>query len=64
MSVSPDGKYVAAAYKTDKARLAILPTAGSGQVVQFDVPKTALFYVGIRWMPDSQTVVYRESDLK
>ncbi len=60
-SVSPDGKYLAALYRTDKPRLSVLPADGGEPIRQFDHVRTALFYVGIRWAPDSKTVVYRDS---
>ncbi len=61
MSVSPDGTFIAARYKTDKNRLAVIPIEGGEPVKQFDTPKTALFYVGIRWMPDSKAIAYRDT---
>lgn len=61
MSVSPDGNFIAALYKTDKARLAVISVDGGEPIKQFDIPKTAIFYVGIRWMPDGKAIAYRDS---
>ena len=60
MNVSPDGRYIACLQKTDNFRLAILAPDGA-LIKQFDVPKTALFYVGIKWTPDSKAIVYRDT---
>jgi len=61
MSFSPDGKYLAASYITDKQRLAIF-TSDTHQIVrQFELPKTGTLYMGSRWTPDSRAVTYRDN---
>jgi DNA-binding winged helix-turn-helix (wHTH) protein/Tol biopolymer transport system component len=61
VSVSPDGKYIAGGYRTDKSRLAVLPIDGGSPIKQFDFPKTATMYGGSRWTPDGKSVVYHDS---
>jgi DNA-binding winged helix-turn-helix (wHTH) protein/Tol biopolymer transport system component len=60
--VSPDGKFIAAQYRTDKRRLAILPIAGGQPLKLFDLPKSATTFGGIRWMPDGKAVVYYDTN--
>jgi Tol biopolymer transport system component len=60
VSFSPDGKYFAASYKTDKNRLAIFSAATNEVVRQFDLPKNATMSIGSRWTPDSRAVAYRD----
>jgi Tol biopolymer transport system component/DNA-binding winged helix-turn-helix (wHTH) protein len=57
-SVSPDGKFIGALYRTDKKRFAILPISGGQPLKQFDLPKSATFYGGGRWTPDGKAFVY------
>lgn len=61
-SFSPDGKYFAATYKTDKRRLAIFSAETNRIIKQFDVPTTSIFDMRPRWTPDSRTVVYRDNN--
>lgn len=61
-SVSPDGKFIAALYKTDKGRIAIFDIGGGAPVKQFDLPKTATAYGGTRWTPDGKAIVYHDYD--
>ncbi len=61
LSFSPDGKYFAAVYKTDKPRLAIFSTETNQVVKQFDLPKTGTLFMGSRWTPDSQAVTFRDN---
>lgn len=58
---SPDGRHFAAAYVTDKSRLAIFSAATNEVVRQFDLPETATLNMGLRWTPDSRAVVFRDS---
>ena len=57
---SPDGKFFAAVYRTDKRRLAIFSADTNAPVKQFDLPKTAYIDMRPRWTPDSLSVVYRD----
>ncbi|MBS1794514.1 MAG: PD40 domain-containing protein [Acidobacteria bacterium] len=57
---SPDGRFFAAAYRTDKRRLAIFSAATNQLIRQFDVPKTTAFDMRPRWTPDNSAVVYRD----
>lgn len=57
---SPDGKFFAATYRTDKRRLALFSVETNEIIKQFDVPKTAVFDMRPRWTPDSRAVVYRD----
>jgi Tol biopolymer transport system component len=61
MSFSPDGKFLAAAYMTDKRRLAIISAETHAIVKQFDLPKTATLFMGSRWTPDGKSVTYRDT---
>ncbi len=60
-SFSPDGKYIAAAYKTDKNRIAIFSAEDHSLVRQIDIPKNATPSVHIRWKPDSKTFTMRDA---
>jgi DNA-binding winged helix-turn-helix (wHTH) protein/Tol biopolymer transport system component len=60
-SFSPDGKYIAAAYKTDKTRLAIFSAADHSIVRQIEIPKNASPFIGIKWKPDSRTFTVRDA---
>lgn len=57
---SPDGKFFAATYRTDKRRLALFSVETNEIIKQFDVPKNAVFDMRPRWTPDSRAVVYRD----
>ncbi|MCA1639624.1 MAG: hypothetical protein LC768_15050, partial [Acidobacteria bacterium] len=59
---SPDGKYFAAGYKTDKNRLAIFSAENHQIVKQFDFPKSGTMWMGSRWTPDGKAVAYRDSN--
>ncbi|MEP6945564.1 MAG: winged helix-turn-helix domain-containing protein [Acidobacteriota bacterium] len=61
-TISPDGRLIAALYKTDRSRLAIFDIAGGEPLRQFDLPKTATAFGGIRWTPDGTAVVYHDYD--
>lgn len=58
---SPDGKFFAATYRTDKLRLAIFSAETNQIIKQFDLPKTAYIDMRPRWTPDSLAVVYRDN---
>jgi len=60
-SFSPDGKFFAATYRTDKLRLAIFSAETNQIIKQFDLPKTAYIDMRPRWTPDSLAVVYRDN---
>ncbi|MDQ4120586.1 MAG: winged helix-turn-helix domain-containing protein [Acidobacteriota bacterium] len=60
MSVSPGGKFIAAAYETDRTRLAILDAESGKPVKQFDLPKIGTMYTGSRWTPDGKAVMFRD----
>jgi DNA-binding winged helix-turn-helix (wHTH) protein/Tol biopolymer transport system component len=60
LSFSPDGRFFAAAYRTDKSRLAIFDAATNEVVKQFDLPKNTTMSIGSRWSPDSRAVAYRD----
>lgn len=60
LSFSPDGKYFAASYKTDKYRLAIFDAQTNQVVKQFDLPKNATLSLGSHWSPDSRAVAFRD----
>ena len=59
-SFSPDGKFFAAAYKTDKQRLAIFSAETNKVIKQFDLAKNGSTYMGSRWDPDSKAVTFRD----
>ncbi len=61
-SISPDGKFIAAHYKTDKGRIAIFDINGGVPLKQFDLPKTATAYGGTGWTPDGKAVIYHDHD--
>ena len=59
--VSPDSRFVACAYSIDNTqKLAVISIDGGQPVKLFDVPKTANFRYGIRWLPDAQALAYRD----
>ncbi len=60
VSFSPDGRYFAAAYKTDKSRLAVFDAATNQIIKQFDLAKNGTMSIGSRWSPDSRAVAYRD----
>jgi len=60
-SFSPDGKFFAATYRTDKLRLGIFSAETNQIIKQFDLPKTAYIDMRPRWTPDSLAVVYRDN---
>lgn len=60
-SFSPDGQYIAAAYKTDKTRLALFSATDHSIVRQIEIPKNASPSVGIKWKPDSRTFTVRDA---
>jgi Tol biopolymer transport system component/DNA-binding winged helix-turn-helix (wHTH) protein len=63
-SVSPDGKMFACSYHRaggSGTQLAVFPIEGGEPLYLFDVPRGTTFAVGLRWMPDGQGVVYRDS---
>jgi DNA-binding winged helix-turn-helix (wHTH) protein/Tol biopolymer transport system component len=62
ISFSPDGKYFAASYITDKQRLAIFSADTNRILKQFDLPKTGTLYMGSRWTPDSKAVTFRDNN--
>jgi hypothetical protein len=41
-------------------KLAVISIDGGQPVKLFDVPKTANFRYGIRWLPDAQALAYRD----
>lgn len=59
-SFSPDGKYFAASYKTDKYRLAVFSAETNKVIKQFDFPKNGSTYMGSGWTPDGKAVAYRD----
>ncbi len=60
ITFSPDGKYFAGSYKTDKYRLAIFSAETNQVISQFDMAKTGTMYMGSRWTPDGKAVTYRD----
>lgn len=60
-SFSPDGKFFAAAYKTDKTRLAIFLSENGAVLKQFDIPATGTLFMGSRWTPDGSAVAFRDN---
>ncbi len=61
--VSPDGKTFACSYNRadgEKAQLAVFPIGGGEPLHVFDLPPKASLFVGIRWTPDGQSLVYRD----
>jgi len=59
---SPDGKFFAAVYRTDKRRLAIFSAETNQIIKQFDLPKSSYIDMRPRWTPDSRAVVYGDID--
>lgn len=60
LSFSPDGSMFAAAYNTDKSRLAVFSAANNTLIRQFDFPKGGSAFMGSRWSPDGKFVLYRD----
>lgn len=60
-SFSPDGKFIAALYKTDKSRLAIFSAETHEVIREFDLPKSGTLYMGSRWTADGRAVTYRDT---
>ena len=60
-AASPDGRFIAASYRTDKRRLAIFGPDGGNPIKQFDLPKTGSLQGGARWTPDNAAVVYGDA---
>jgi DNA-binding winged helix-turn-helix (wHTH) protein/Tol biopolymer transport system component len=63
-SVSPDGKMFACSYLRnggERTQLAVFPIEGGEPSYVFDVPRGTTFAIGLRWMPDGQAIVYRDS---
>jgi len=60
ISISPDGKYIAAAVHTDKTRLTIYPITGGPPLKQFDLARYGTMSINSRWTPDSKSVAYRD----
>lgn len=60
LSFSPDGRYFATSYITDKQRLAIFSAETNEVLQQFDLPKNSTMSIGLRWMPDSKAVAFRD----
>ena len=61
ISFSPDGKFLAASYVTDKRRLAIISADTHEIVKQFDLPESGTLFMGSRWTADSKSVTYRDN---
>ncbi|HET8677559.1 MAG TPA: DPP IV N-terminal domain-containing protein [Blastocatellia bacterium] len=62
--ISPDGKIIACEYlltPNSPPKLAIISIEGGRLLKVFDVPRTAIFRYGIRWMPDGNAVAYRDA---
>lgn len=60
-SISPDGKFIACGYKAkDKTQLAVISIADGKPLKLFDIPATANFRNGIRWLPDGKAITYRD----
>jgi len=59
-SFSPDGKYFAASYKTDKYRLAVFSAETNKVIEQFDFLKNGSTYMGSHWSPDGKAVARRD----
>jgi DNA-binding winged helix-turn-helix (wHTH) protein/Tol biopolymer transport system component len=59
---SPDGKQIAALYRTDHSRLAIFQTSGGQPLKSFDLPKSATLYGGAHWTPDGKSFVYYDQN--
>ena len=58
---SPDNRLIACEYHSDnRQKLAVISIDGGEPLKVFDVPKSANFRYGIRWMPDSQAIAYRD----
>jgi DNA-binding winged helix-turn-helix (wHTH) protein/Tol biopolymer transport system component len=60
-SFSPDGRFFAASYITDKHRLAIFSAGTHELIKQFDLPATGTLFMGSRWTADSRAVTYRDN---
>jgi Tol biopolymer transport system component len=62
--VSPDGRYLACAYRADDdapEQLALVELASGSLVKVFEVPRSANFNDGIRWTPNGQAICYRDA---
>ncbi len=60
--VSPDGKFIASQYRTDKRHLVILPIEGGQPIKLFDLPKSGSTYGGVHWTPDGKAIVYYDTN--
>ncbi len=62
--VSPDGKYVACAYReskiSDKMVLAVLTIDNRALYRLFKIPESATLWNSIRWSPDGKSLMYRD----
>jgi Tol biopolymer transport system component len=62
--VSPDGRLIACLHRANDSaqwQLALVHFADSSVVKSFDVPSSAAFNEGMRWMPDGTAVCYRDA---
>ncbi len=58
--LSPDGRYLACEYRTDRRRLAIFDISGGQPIRQFEFPPSSLRWYAMHWTPDSKAVAYRD----
>ncbi|MDM7920929.1 MAG: winged helix-turn-helix domain-containing protein [Pyrinomonadaceae bacterium] len=59
---SPDGKTIAAGIFTDRLTVALYSAADHSLIRKFKAPPTATSFVGIGWMPDGRSVIYRDME--
>ena len=59
---SPDGKYIAAAFFQPDRTLFLYSADNHRLLRKFTVPPTATSFVGLGWMPDSRSIIYRDTE--
>ncbi len=57
---SPDGKYIAAGIFNDSPTIVLYSAEDHRLIRKFIAPATATSYVGLGWMPDGRSVIYRD----
>jgi Tol biopolymer transport system component len=57
-AVSPDGRWVACVYL---GSVALVPFRGGPPVQLFDLPRSASVGLGLKWYPDSQSLIVRDT---
>ncbi len=59
---SPDGSYIAAAFFQPDRTLLLYSAENHQLLRKFTVPPTATSFVGIGWMPNGRSIIYRDTE--